>query len=79
MTKVRLSLSVSDSHINKFNEVAAAAEQAGMKVERRLNEIGVLTGVIDQDKIGRLRQVDGISDVEEERTVRIPPPDSPIQ
>ena len=79
MPKVRLSLSVGDSHINKFNEVAAAAEQAGMKVEQRLNEIGVLTGVIDQDKIGRLRQVDGISDVEEERTVRIPPPDSPIQ
>ena len=38
MTKVRLSLSVSDSHINKFNEVAAAAEQAGMKDEQRLTD-----------------------------------------
>ena len=79
MAKVRLSLSVSDSHMNKIDEVAAAATRAGMTVEQRLTELGVLTGEIDQDKIDRLRQVDGVSDVEEERTVRIPPPGSPIQ
>jgi hypothetical protein len=79
MTKVRLTLSVSDSHMNKIAEVAAAAKRVGMKVEQHLDDIGVLTGEIDQDKVGRLRQIDGISHVEEERIIRIPPPDSPIQ
>jgi hypothetical protein len=79
MTKVHLTLSVSDSHMDEIAKVAAAAKRAGMTVEQQLKDIGVLTGVIDEDKIGRLRQVDGISHVEEERTVRIPPPDSPVQ
>jgi hypothetical protein len=79
MTKVRLSLSISDSHMNRIDEVAAAAMRAGMTVEQRLPDLGVLTGEIDRDKLARLRQVDGISDVEEERTVRIPTPNSPIQ
>ena len=79
MTKVRLSLSISDSHMDRIDEVAAAATRAGMTVEQRLPDLGVLTGEIDRDKLVRLRQVDGISDVEEERTVRIPPPDSPVQ
>jgi hypothetical protein len=79
MAKVRLTLSVSDSHMNKIAKVAAAAKQAGMKVEQQLKDLGVLTGVIDQDKIDRLRQVDGISHVEEERTVNIPPPGSSVQ
>jgi hypothetical protein len=79
MTKVHLTLSVSDSHMDKIATVAAAAKQAGLKVEQQLKDIGVLTGVIDQDKIDCLRQVEGISHVEEERTVSIPPPDSAIQ
>jgi hypothetical protein len=42
-------------------------------------EAAALVGVIDQDKIETLRQVDGISHVEAERTISIPPPDSAIQ
>ena len=79
MMEVRLSLSISDSHTNRIDEVAGAAIRAGMTVGQRLPDLGVLTGEIDRDKLVRLRQVDGISDVEEERTVRIPPPDSPVQ
>lgn len=79
MTKVRLSLSVSEPYMNKIDEVAAAAKRAGLKIEQSLNDLGVLTGVIDQDKIGRLHRLDGVSDVEEERIVSIPSPDDPVQ
>jgi hypothetical protein len=79
MTKVRLTLCVSDSHIDKIATIAAAAKQAGMKIEQQLKDLGILTGEIEQNNIDRLRQVDGVSYVEEERTVRIPPPDNPIQ
>ncbi len=79
MTKVHLTLSISDSHMDKIAKVAAAAKRAGLKVEQNLSDIGVLTGVIDQDKIETLRQVDGISHVEAERTISVPPPDSAIQ
>ena len=79
MTKIHLVLSVSDTHMDKIAKVAAAAKRAGLKVEQQLKDLGVLTGVIDKDKIDRLRQVEGISHVEEERTISIPPPDSAIQ
>jgi hypothetical protein len=65
--------------MDKIAKVAAAAKRAGLKVEQNLSDIGVLTGVIDQDKIETLRQVDGISHVEAETTISIPPPDSAIQ
>ncbi|ACL60945.1 hypothetical protein [Methylobacterium nodulans] len=79
MTKVRLTLNISDSHMNKIATVATAAKQIGMKVEHKLDDLGVLTGVIDRDKLNLLRQVEGVSNVEEERNINIPPPDSDIQ
>jgi|1185.fasta_scaffold849179_2 hypothetical protein len=79
MTKVRLSLSISDSHMGKINQVAQAAEEAGLKVEQRLNDLGVLIGSIDEDKVGQLHSLDGISHVEKAQVVGVPPPHSPIQ
>ena len=79
MAKVRLSLSVSDSHMGKINEVAQAAKKAGLKVEQRLDDLGVLIGSIDENKVGQLHSIDGISHVDNAQVVGVPPPDSPIQ
>jgi hypothetical protein len=79
MAKVQLSLSVSDSHMGKISEVAQSATKAGLKVEQRLNDLGVLIGSIDEGKIGQLHGIDGISHVERAQIVGVPPPDSPIQ
>jgi hypothetical protein len=79
MKKVRLSLSVSDSHLKKLGKIAAAAKKAGMKIEQQHDILGVLTGSIDASKVGRLHKIEGVSNVEEDRTVKVSPPDSPVQ
>jgi hypothetical protein len=79
MSKVRLSVSVSDSHVKQLGKVAKAAAKAGMKVEQQLEGLGVFTGVIDPKKVDQLRKVDGISHVEQERAVGVAPPGSPVQ
>jgi hypothetical protein len=79
MSKVRLSLSVRDLQGGLIDKVARAAKRAGMKVEHRLDDLGVLTGTIDEGSLGKLRAIEGVSNVEQERQVGIPKPDSPIQ
>jgi hypothetical protein len=79
MTDVNVLVSVGDSHLGRLDEVSRAAEAAGMTVHRREAGIGVLTGSIAADKIDRLRAVAGVEDVEAQREVRIPPPDSETQ
>jgi hypothetical protein len=79
MAKVRLSVSISDSHMGRISDVAAAAERAGMEVEQQLPQIGVLTGTIEQDRLQALQRVPGVQHVEEEREVGIAPPGSRLQ
>jgi len=79
MAKVRLSVSISDSHMGRVSDVAAAAERAGMNVEQQLPQIGALTGTIEQDQLQALRRVAGIQHVEEEREVGIAPPGGRVQ
>jgi hypothetical protein len=79
MTDVKVSVSVGDSHLERLDEVSQGAEAAGMKVQRREAGIGVLTGSIAAEKLDRLREVAGVENVETQREVRIPPPDSRVQ
>ncbi|MBD0270305.1 MAG: ketohydroxyglutarate aldolase [Acetobacteraceae bacterium] len=79
MAEVKVSVSVDDSHLERLDEVARAAEAAGMTVHGRQATIGVLTGSIAQDKLDKLRSVPGVEDVETQREVRVPPPDSEVQ
>jgi hypothetical protein len=79
MGKIRLSLSVSDSHLKNFGKVAQAAKKAGMKVEQQLADLGVLTGSIDETKVKELRAIDGVSHVEQEREIKLPPRTDPVQ
>jgi hypothetical protein len=79
MAKVRLSVSVSDSHMKHLSKVKKAAEKAGMTVVKQFDDLGVLTGLIDASKIDRLHRIDGVSHVEEQREPGVPPPDSSIQ
>ena len=79
MTKLRVTLSVSDSHLKHLPKVVQAAKKAGMKLEQQLDTLGVLTGIIDADKMDRLRRIEGVSSVEQEREVHVPTPCSPLQ
>lgn len=79
MPRVKLSISVDDEHLSRFAKVLEDAEKAGMEIGAKHKDLGVATGSIDRDKIDSLRSVKGVKHVEEEREIRIPPPESDIQ
>ncbi len=79
MPKMNVLVSINDDHLDRFSEVVKEAENAGMQVEQKMEELGVLTGSIDSQKVEPLRRLEGVSHVEESRRVGIPPPDSDIQ
>ncbi len=79
MAKVKLSISIDDEHLSEFPKIMKDSEKAGMEIDLELEDLGVATGSIDEDKIGALRQVNGVKDVEEQREIQIPPPESEIQ
>jgi hypothetical protein len=77
--KVRLSISVDDAHLDRLNEISKAAQKAGLTIEQKLPNLGVLTGSIESAKVGALHGIEGVHSVEEERSVGIAPPGSPVQ
>lgn len=79
MTKLKVSISVDDEHLSEFSKVMKKVEKAGMEIDQELEDIGVATGSIDEEKVGKLRDVEGVSQVEEERQIQIPPPESDVQ
>ncbi len=73
MAKIRMLLSVRDTHLSSLDEVANAAERAGMQVDARMKDVGIVSGLIDADKIEALRNIDGVEDVVEDRKFSLPP------
>jgi hypothetical protein len=62
-----------------LDEVAAAAEKAGLRIQQKLTALGLIIGEIDEEQIASVQAVRGISSVERTREVRIAPPGSDIQ
>ncbi len=79
MPNEQVSISVADAFLDRFADVVKRIEQAGLKVDQQLDTIGVITGSIDSDDIGKLDQVEGVAAVERSRGFQLPPPDSSIQ
>jgi hypothetical protein len=76
MAKVRMLLSVRDTHLEVLDEIAKAAERAGMQVDAKMKDLGVVSGLIEADKVEDLRKIDGILDVVEDRKFSLPPGES---
>jgi hypothetical protein len=79
MSRVNVSVLVSDGSLNRINDVVKKVKSKGMRVDRVLQKTGVLTGSVEADDLGGLNKVEGVSGVEQERAIRIAPPDSEVQ
>jgi hypothetical protein len=79
MSRVSVSLSVSDDRIDQFPDVVDRARAAGLDVWQELDLIGVVSGTIEEERLEELRRIPGVAAVEPEREFQIPPPDSEIQ
>ncbi|MFI2380265.1 hypothetical protein ACH5AO_35295 [Streptomyces sp. NPDC018964] len=64
---------------DRFAEAIEAARRAGLTVTGEQPVLGTLSGTIAEDRIPALKEVAGVEAVDRDRTVRLPPPDSPVQ
>jgi hypothetical protein len=62
-----------------FEEVLERCARAGLRIERALPDIGVLTGTIASELVAALEAVPGVAVVERERPIDLPPAEDEIQ
>ena len=60
----------------RLSEVAAALPGAGLAIEQRLDQVGVIVCRGDEAAAGRARAIPGVSDVSSDVPIDIGPPDS---
>lgn len=68
---------VDDDHLDAMDEMAAALQEAGLRLQSTLHTTGVITGAVEDP--ATLEAVPGVAAVEAARDVGVPPPDSPLQ
>ena len=79
MPKVTVTIAIADDHLNQVAEVVNHLRAAGLAVQQVMAEIGVVTGTCESSQVAALSHVAGVDSVEGDRTIRLAPPDSPIQ
>ncbi len=74
-----LSVNVALTDPRELPAVLKRLRQAGFVTRQVLEEVGVVSGSIPPDKLEALRRVEGVAEVEPDRTVQLPPPDADVQ
>lgn len=64
---------------DRFAEVVEALRRAGLTVNGEQPIVGTLSGTVAEERIPALEAIDGVESLDRERTIQLPPPDSPIQ
>ena len=59
--------------------VAADLMSHGFQVDNVMKEIGIISATTDANDVSSVRSLQGVSAIEEDQEVKIPPPDSPVQ
>lgn len=72
-------VSVTDEYMDRFSEVLESLRAAGLAIDHVLDDLGTVTGSIDNDAVEGLAAVTGVASVERQRTHRIAPPESDLQ
>jgi hypothetical protein len=78
MAKVAVNLAVSDSHMDRFEEVADTSRKAGLEIDQKMPLTGVISGKIEDTQLETLKKISGV-EVEISRSIKLPDPGSEIQ
>jgi len=74
-----VSVTVDDGHLAALDGVVQGLRARGMQVDQVLDGLGIITGSVPPGAAGALAGVAGVVSVDEQLTVRLPPPDAPVQ
>jgi hypothetical protein len=76
---IELTLSVSSAGPAELAKVADALRAAGLEITAVLEQLAVITGRADESKLDAIARVPGVLRVEQQGSVQLAPPDSPVQ
>ena len=79
MSKVKVTISIGDAHLEQIDQVVDQLKAKGLDVEQTMATLGIVTGSVDSDKLSALSKVAGVDSVQKEKTVNLPPPGSDVQ
>ena len=74
-----VTVTVAATHSGELDALAGRLAQAGMDVEQVLTVLGIITGSVEDEQLAALRRLAGVSAVEEQTRVALPPPDADVQ
>jgi len=69
---------VTTSGNQSLSDIQKTLVDSGFKVDQVLTEIGLITGVAEDEVVNKVRQMAGVADVSPEQAVDVGPPDSPV-
>lgn len=64
MTDTELSVLVETAYLSRYAEVVENCRKAGLRVQRQMTAIGVITGTIETSRMGELYRVAGVRKIE---------------
>jgi hypothetical protein len=77
---IEVTILVADDHVGAIDDVAAALQEAGLRLDVVLPATGAITGSVeDEAALASLAAVAGVAAVERAQEIGIPPPDEPVQ
>lgn len=71
MEKIEVLVTINDADAGKMAEIAKNCSAAGMSVEQQMSGVGMISGTIEKSNISKLRQIKGVADVEESKSLSI--------
>ena len=75
MSDLNLLVQIDKKSDRTVDEVAQELEASGLKIEKKLITIGVISGKASPEKLETLKKVEGVFDLREEEALKIPPID----
>jgi hypothetical protein len=79
MAEIDVIVSVDEGRLNDFSKIVKAMRSAGLKVDEEMAAVGVVAGSVESKALPKLRQVDGVVQVEQSRSYNLAPPHSDVQ
>jgi hypothetical protein len=79
MTKILLTIAISDDYLECILDVAQNLRAAGLHVAQIMDTVGVITGSCEPSRVRAMATVEGVASVEASHTHHLAPPDAPIQ
>lgn len=71
MAKVEILVTIEDAAGNSISKIADDCRAVGMSIEQQMSGVGMISGTIEKSNIGKLRQIKGVTDVEESKPISI--------